>query len=44
MANGRIKTEMGKKNGKGRWMPRAEAKKIANKHRRLSDKKLERSF
>jgi len=35
----KIKTEMGKKNGKGRWMPRAEAKKLANKARRQNDKK-----
>jgi hypothetical protein len=34
MANGRIKTEMGKRNGKGRWMLRSEAKRTANKARR----------
>jgi len=34
-----IKTEMGQKNGKGRWMPRAEAKKLANKQRRKNSKK-----
>ena len=34
-----IKTEMGKKNGRGRQMARAEAKKLANKQRRINDKK-----
>lgn len=39
MALGKIKTEAGKKNGKGRWMRRADAKRIANKVRRANDKK-----
>ncbi len=34
MAYGRIKTNMGNDNGKGRWMPRADAKKASKKLRR----------
>lgn len=40
MAFSKIKTEAGKKNGKGRWMRRAEAKKAANKARRQEDRAL----
>ena len=39
MALAKVKTEAGKRNGNGRWMPRAEAKHAANKHRRKNDKK-----
>jgi len=39
MALGKIKTEAGKKNGNGCWMRRADAKRIANKARRINDKK-----
>ena len=38
MAYGKIKTEAGKKNGNGRWMPRADAKKASKKVRRRNGK------
>lgn len=45
MANGRIKTEMGKKPGsRGRWMLRADAKKYADKARRKEDVKAEKEW
>lgn len=42
MAYGIKKTEAGKRNGNGRWCPRAEAKKGAKKARRVQDKKVAR--
>lgn len=38
MAYGRIKTEMGRRNGKSRWCHREDAKRHANKRRRRLDK------
>jgi hypothetical protein len=39
MAFGHMKTEMGKRNGKGRWMKRADAKHFANRVRRKQDRR-----
>lgn len=38
MALGKVKTEM-RGTGGGRWMPRADAKRISKKKRRMTDKK-----
>ncbi len=38
MANKIVKTEMGKRNGRDRWCPRAWAKHEANKQRRVNDR------
>lgn len=42
MAYGKLKTEAGKQNGKGRWMPRADAKRAAKKRRRQLDREATR--
>jgi len=42
MANRIVKTEMGKANGRDRWMPRADAKRHANKARRQNDRRAAR--
>jgi len=41
MALGKIKTEM-KGTGGGRWMPRADAKRLSKKARRAGDKRAVR--
>ena len=40
MANRIVKTEMGKRNGGGRWMARADAKEQSDKVRRQNDQLL----